>query len=344
MPKGFKMEERLRAYFLDQGFYVVRGVPYWDKGIEITDIDLWLYGRSSPMHRDISVVDVKNKREPKAVERLLWVKGLSMSIGADHPILATSDKRAEIESLGEKNGVLVLGGDFMQRISKYDSWLESRLSDEELHEIIDQNTLGKLAGDLKGALVKSRGLLAGEITFDKCNMLLSVAKFYLGHILTNVQAREVALRCFYYVLSLFSLVLDYLMKDLSFIEIGERKKKLIEGFLYGEGGRRDVEFMLSNAIKLMEQQNASDVLTLSKAKSEVLGAMDDDSYVMLGEYFSRGNVSNKLFSLSKELEAMSMAREFFDHKNSSVELRSLIAVLIDFWGIPRIDLAEAMPE
>ena len=45
--KGELMEEKLRLYFLNNGYYVARGIKYVFEGNEITDIDLFLYGRVS---------------------------------------------------------------------------------------------------------------------------------------------------------------------------------------------------------------------------------------------------------------------------------------------------------
>ena len=36
--KGGKMEEALREYFLDLGYYVVRGIKYSFDGFDVTDI------------------------------------------------------------------------------------------------------------------------------------------------------------------------------------------------------------------------------------------------------------------------------------------------------------------
>ena len=47
LDKGYKMEELLRNYFLQAGYYVIRGVPFVYEGFDVTDIDVWLYGRAS---------------------------------------------------------------------------------------------------------------------------------------------------------------------------------------------------------------------------------------------------------------------------------------------------------
>lgn len=71
LSKGPKMEELLRNYFLKAGYYVVRGVPFIYEGFDITDIDLWLYGRASSVSREITIVDIKNRKTPQAIEKNL---------------------------------------------------------------------------------------------------------------------------------------------------------------------------------------------------------------------------------------------------------------------------------
>ena len=45
--KGELMEELLRNYFHNLGYYVVRGIKYKYENFDITDVDLYLYGRLS---------------------------------------------------------------------------------------------------------------------------------------------------------------------------------------------------------------------------------------------------------------------------------------------------------
>ena len=71
--KGFVMEELLRNYFLRAGYYAVRGVPFVYQEFDVTDIDIWLYGRMSAVSREITIVDAKNKKTPQAIERIFWV-------------------------------------------------------------------------------------------------------------------------------------------------------------------------------------------------------------------------------------------------------------------------------
>ena len=99
--KGSQMEETLRRYFLDMGYYVVRDVKYVFEGVDVTDVDLWLYQRPSLFKRLRLTVDVKNRRIPQALERLLWSKGLLSGLGLDGAIVATTDSREQVKQFAE---------------------------------------------------------------------------------------------------------------------------------------------------------------------------------------------------------------------------------------------------
>lgn len=113
--KGNKAEESLRLYFLDAGYYVVRGVPYKYKDFDITDIDLFLYGRASALSRERNIVDIKNKKTPQAVERIFWTKGLQKSLNMDHAIVATTETNPAVLAYGKENDVIVLDGKFLKK-------------------------------------------------------------------------------------------------------------------------------------------------------------------------------------------------------------------------------------
>ena len=112
--KGELMEEKLRHYFLSNGYYVARGVKYNFEGNEITDIDLFLYGRSSSIARERINVDIKNKKTPKAFERILWAKGLQVLLKFDSCVVATKDTRELIRNYGLKHNTVIFDGNFLE--------------------------------------------------------------------------------------------------------------------------------------------------------------------------------------------------------------------------------------
>lgn len=51
LTKGYETEEILRNYFLGLGFYVVRGIKFKYKNFDVTDIDLLIFSKESPLIR-----------------------------------------------------------------------------------------------------------------------------------------------------------------------------------------------------------------------------------------------------------------------------------------------------
>jgi hypothetical protein len=215
--KGQKMEETLRIYFLKSGYYVIRGVPFKYKDFDITDIDLWLYNRTSPVSREISIVDVKNKKTPLAIERIFWTKGLQIAVKANNALVATTDKRKDVKEFGKDLNVFVLDGNFLDKIKKYEAQLDSRLTNEDFFTMIDNYSLGKLDGNWKGKLSESVSLLALGLNFDNVNKLIENARFFASQVLIKPSQKEVALRCFYKICSCIAVNIDYLQRDLSFL-------------------------------------------------------------------------------------------------------------------------------
>jgi hypothetical protein len=341
MSKGFEMEELLRSYFIQSGYYVARGVPFTYEGFDVTDIDLWLYSRASSTTRNITIVDIKNKKTPQAIERIFWAKGLAKAVKADNAIVATTDRRKEVKGFGKDLDVLVLDGTFLSKLSKTESSL-TRLSDEEFIQAIDKYSLGKLDGDWKGQIVKCKSLLANGLTFDTCNQWLDVSRFFAEQILTKPSQTETALRCFYYTLSLLAVGVDYLLKELAFVEHLERIDKLAEGFTYGSKGKDGLNKMLSLSLSLVEQFAVEGKSISRQVKSKISNEFESLPTQIIAEYFAKSDVARSLFNVARELELYSMSKELRVHSEASIELRSLIGCLLDYWSIDRKEFSSAL--
>lgn len=335
MPKGYQMEESLRNYFLKAGYYVVRGVPFTYAGFDVTDIDLWLYSRTSSVSREITIVDAKNKKTPQAIERIFWVQGLRNATKATNAIVATTDRRQEVKNFGRELGITVLDGAFLRKISTSESIELVRFSDEEFISLIDRYTLNKLDGDWKGRMKWSKSLLATTLSFDSCNEWLGQAKFFAEQSITRENHREIALRCMYLICSFIAIAVDFCMKELSFFEQSERSKLIKEGFTYGSRGNLGMQKVLNVAIGLMEEHAKDGQKIARQVRSSIDNQFQNFNTGILGEYFSKNEVTKTLFLVAKEFEQLAMSSNFISHTIASFELRSLLFCLLDFWGINR---------
>lgn len=65
---------------------------------------------------------------------------------------------------------------------------------------------------------------------------------------------------------------------------------------------------------------------------------------ILGEYFSKIEVVMTIFKVAKDFEELSMQRAFSSHTLASVELRGMLACLLDYWGIDRLQFSDALKD
>lgn len=343
--KGHTMEEALRNYFLRAGYYVVRGVPFVYEGFDVTDIDLWLYGRSSSVNREITIVDIKNKNTPKAIERIFWVQGLKQATRATTAIVATTERRQEVKNFGRDLGILVLDGAFLSKLTKSDDQhAAQRLTEEEFVGLINEYTLGKLDGDWRGRVHSCKGLLSRGLSFDVCNEWLSHAHFFAEQSITKPTQREIALRCFYLICSFVAVAIDFLLKELSFVDQAERSVLIKDGFTYGSKGSAGMKKVLNVAMGLVEQHATEGALISKQVRTSVEKHLSALNTVILGEYFSKQEVAKSLFTVAKELEQLSMNRVFSSHSSASIELRGFVSCLLDYLGIDRVMFSESQAD
>lgn len=338
--KGYKMEEQLRSYFLKAGYFVVRAVPFVYEGSNITDIDLWLYGRSSSVSREITIVDIKTKKTPQTIERIFWVKGLKQAIKATSAIVATTDMRQEVKDFGRDLEILVLDGSFLAKLAKFDESTAERLGEDEFTSLINEYSLEKLDGDWKGRVFLCKSLLARGLSFDNCNEWLSHAKFFAEQAITKPTQQEKALRCLYLICSFIAIAVDFLLKELSFLEQSERSSRIKDGFTHGSKGSSGMKNVLDITMGLVEQHAVDGASISRQVRSSVERHLSSLNTVILGEYFSKIEVAKSLFTVAKELELLSMQRVFSSHSTASLEARGLLSCLLDYWGIDRVMFAE----
>jgi hypothetical protein len=335
------MEELLRSYFLKAGYYVVRDVPFVYEGFNITDIDLWLYGRASSVSREITIVDIKNKKTPQAIERIFWVQGLKQASKATNAVVATNERRQEVKDFGKDLGVLVLDGSFLSKLAKSDEPTAHRFGEEEFISRITDYSLGKLDGDWKGRVRLCKGLLSRGLSFDNCNEWLSHAKFFAEQAITKPTQKEIAMRCFYLICSFIAIAVDFSLKDISFLEQNEKIITIKDGFTYGSKGSSGMKKVLNVAMSLVEQHAADGALISRQVRSSVEHQLSTLNTSILGEYFSKIDVAKTLFSVAKELENLSMQRVFLSHETATIEARAMLSCLLDYWDIDRVMFAKA---
>ena len=337
--KGAQTEELLADYFRELGYFVARGVVFKYEGYEVTDIDLWIYIRSSAISRQISIVDIKNKKTPQAIERIFWTKGLQQSVNADNAIVATTDNRAEVVHFGKQLDVTVLGGRFISKLkSASNISANNRFSEDELINIIKNNTLGKVDGDWMGRFQYSKSLLINGLNFNSINYWLIQAKYFFEEAMAQFEISDLGFRLFLKEISFFCIGLDYMLKEFSFDDKDHKFEALVHGFSYGSGGIKGLFDGINKTNNILVNLGYLERTDLSKIEGDIEKVVGNVDANILADYFSNVNVAKNLFKIAKEIDYLSVTNGSIYDLRVSVETKSMIGCLLDFWSISRSNM------
>ncbi len=323
--KGEMMEELLRNYFLNLGYFVVRGVKYRYSENDITDVDLFLYGRVSSLSREKINVDVKNKKTPQAFERILWANGLKKLLDFDSCIVATTDQRPVIHSFGEIHHTTILDGNFLSKLRSSET--NDRINEEELFQLLSSHKSYKTFHnkDWKYIYELSKSRLLTELDFSGFNSSLNVLIYFIEKQITDKQKQEASLRMFYLVLSHLLVIIDYILKDIIFLDQPNKEKKLSDGFKFGNLGKEGVDRIINMAIQISGKKSAGSVLK----------SLDDIPTDILKDYFSKNENAKNIFNWAKEFESHGFSKTLTTPDKLSSNLKGIISVLLDYFSIDR---------
>lgn len=334
ISKGELMEELIRNYFIDSGYYVVRGIKYRYEGNDITDVDLYLYGRSSSITRQRINVDIKNKKSPQVFERILWANGLRELLGFNSCIVATTDQRPVIHKFGQLHKTIILDGAFLakMRLNSY----PNRLSEDELTRMFSTYKSYKTFGnkDWRYIYEESKSKLLTEQDFAGFNSELSYIGYFIEKIMTDLQKREPATRMIYLLISHLLITIDYIIKDIAFLETRDREKKLSDGFKFGNLGKEGVDKIISMAVQISGNKSAN----------SFLNSLESIPTDILKDFFSKNEHTKNLFNWARDFERIGFSRNFISPENIDVQLKGFLSLLLDFVGIERKKFFDLFPK
>ena len=343
--KGSVLEEILKDYFLRAGYFVVRGVPYRVDGTDLTDIDLWLYERPTGSSRRRQIVDAKAKSKPKAVERLLWTKGLAEALDVDGAYVATTDTRPIIRKIARKIGVLMLDGEDLKRIRTSDKVrFSERLIDDELMEMIrsvDANRQDKSfqlsLSDAKSSVIENFGPSTVVRSLDAVEYFASqVVSAYPGS-----PVAKLAGRLTYFSGALAAIGLDAVGVDMAFRPSEERRAILINSIRYGNTDAVAGQKELRVAIALVREYVDNGSTIAQTIKDETSKKLNNIPAEIIADEVVRMGTNETLFSVARELERMSYLRICPNYDQLSTPAKSFLGTLLDFSGIDRRTFAIA---
>ena len=343
--KGFVLEEVLRAYFLRAGFFVIRGAPYVMYDEEITDIDLWLYERSSSAARRCQIVDIKYKNKPKAMERLLWTKGLMETLDIHGAYVATTDRRGTVRRIANKLNINLLDGNDLQRIKESGKVLfEDRITEEMLLAEIRKLDKQRQTKELQNELYDLRSFAVvgvGANALVRCleSFSLFTRKAIESH--PNPDAARIYARMSYLSASFIAINLDYIGADASFRTNEERREIFINAIRYGNqdhnDGWRDI-YVACNLIRRYIDNGSAIAARLDRTITQEFEKIPAEIIADQVQKFGKGD---GLFHVARSLEAHAYNVICPNFDNIDISLKTFMGALLDYCSIDRTAFALA---
>jgi len=329
--KGERLEEQLRMYFLSLGYFVARGVPYRFQSDDISDLDLFLYSRLSPLARQRINVDAKNRAKPQAAERIVWAKGIASLLEFDQCIVATTDKRSSMYDFGKLHNVSILDGVFLARLPS-----NSRVVEGFTERIVEEDLLKELARfksyrsfgnrDWRFVYKNAQARLTTEMDYSGLNATLIELLYFLEKVLSDMEKRSVALRMLYLLTSYFLIIADFILKDIAFLEQQRKEKNLIDGLNFGNLGGFGVDQILDMTRKL-----SGGNISVAKIRS----SLEFPKSMILREFLARTETSNMAFSWAREFEALAFQRVLKAPADIDPRLKGVLGTVCDYASVER---------
>lgn len=343
--KGSVLEEILKDYFLRAGYFVVRGVPYRVDGTDLTDIDLWLYERPTGSSRRRQIVDAKAKSKPKAVERLLWTKGLAEALDVDGAYVATTDTRPIIRKIARKIGVLMLDGEDLQRIRTSDKVrFSERLIDDELMEMIRSVDANRQDKSFQLSLLDAKSSVIENFGPSTVVRSLDAVEYFASQVVSAYPGSPVAKlagRLTYFSGALAAIGLDAVGVDMAFRPSEERRAILINSIRYGNTDAVAGQKELRVAIALVREYVDNGSTIAQTIKDETSKKLNNIPAEIIADEVVRMGTNETLFSVARELERTSYLRICPNYDQLSTPTKSFLGTLLDFSRIDRRTFAIA---
>lgn len=341
--KGFETEEVVRSYFLAAGFFVVRGVKLRNGGDELTDIDLWLYERSATLARRRIIIDIKDNAQPKAAERLFFVKGLAEIIQVEAAGIATSDNRKSLRELARKHNVLWIDNSDLQRLkSSQKLTSSSRITDEMLEDLILRVDTSRSSRNVRDAFVSVKSSVADRFGPSCANTATDGAQLFAKMATESHPGSlpaQVFTRLVYFSAAVAAAALDFSSGESALRPNPERLDSLANAIRFGEDvkGTEDKLRWAEAAIRDFAPNGSGIAEVVRKRFNEALQSIPAES---LAEVVVKMANTDRLFRAARDLEQAAYAIELLSFDELSIDAKSFLGAILDFIGVERKHFAQ----
>lgn len=335
--KGGVAEEALREYFKSLGSFVLRGIPVREADEDVTDIDLWVYTRTSAHARHISIVDIKNKKRGKAFERAIWVKGLQSALRADEAIIASQGAKDSVYRFSSRMNVRVISSSVFDAIVKRYNANDQRLSNEDVDSLWKAITIG--SANLKTRMDSVKVEISRGISFSALNHWLDEAADLLKLTVERERKPGPITRAVYMCCALVGIGADYLSKEHSLSEVSMRQGYFRQGLLFGRADASASKSYIQFAESVVTDYFDPSGAAAARVRAGFEAAVEKMPVQGLVEFFSKPNAGTDLLRGAIDLEAACFLRAIpHPSELSSLEAKTIIGLLSDYAGLRRKDV------
>jgi len=340
--KGFETEEVVRSYFLEAGFFAVRGVKLRNGSDELTDIDLWLYERSATLARRRIVIDIKDNAQPKAAERLFFIKGLAEIVQVEATGVVTSDSRQSLRELARSHSVIWIDNADLQRLKSSQKLnASSRITDEALGDLISQVDNLRSSRQVRDSFQSVKSSVADRFGPSCANTAIDSSQHFAKLAVSahpNSLSAEVFTRLVYFSAAIAAAALDFTSGETALRPYPERLINLTNAIRFGEDFR-GTEAKLrwaEAAIREFAPNGAGLADTVRTRFTEALKSVPAEG---LAEVVVKMANSDRLFRAARDLEHAAYASKPAAFDTLSIDSKSFLGAILDFVNIDRMMFA-----
>ncbi len=327
--KGADLEELVRAYFARQGFFALRSVSLRFEDEEVTDIDVWSYGRQAASIRTRTLVDVKDKRSPKAFERILWARGMQLALNCDRAVVATTDNSQKVVRFAQQQKVALLSRQFLDRLQgKID--LSERLTFDQFLDGIRKYADQKHDGDWIRQISDAKSAVVSLSGYPAFNKSMAVFRFFVERVQTRPQHKVLALRCAYFAAALACIALDRALEQVIYEESAVRYQVIAAGVTYGDAGDARVQKSIETVLSVIAEGMENGRVMARQVKSALDKLFENVRADIIAEHFTKEHNASTLFAVARELEDRAHRADPSQVQALSTEAKSVLGVLADF--------------
>lgn len=346
IAKGFRTEELVREYFLAAGFFVIRGIKLHYQATELTDIDLWVYERSATLARRRTIIDIKDKQKPQAAERLFFVAGLAKVIGVESSGVATTDKNPRLRELAQKNKIMWIDGEDLQRLKSSEKLTNSpRAPEEEFNAWVDKIDKDRGGRWARNGVESMKAAMAERFGASSANTALDFFRaFALDVVRTHPHsnAAYILTRLAYLSASYFAAAFDFYNADFALRPFKERTERIAGAIRLGESAHRQQELLrlVDQAVTEYLPNGASHAALIRQRLTADMDALPAEE---LADVLAKLSGSAGLFQAATFLESAAYRQVPVGFDHLPLEAKALVGALLDFSGIDRKLFANSAP-